>query len=83
MQTASLLNSYTRRILQPEICLRTCIFDDECNDMSFNTQCIKHSKLGSLSLNDIIYDLIIPLIPLRRTSEVYNSQKHTTVQKSG
>ena len=42
--------------------------------MSFNTQCIKHSNLGSLSLNDIAYDLIIPLIPLRETLEIHNSQ---------
>ena len=47
--------------------------------MSFNTQCIKHSKLGSLSLNDIIYDLIILLIPLRETRKyktVKNNQQY-------
>ena len=50
--------------------------------MSFNTQCIKHSKIGSLPLNDIIYDLIIPLIPLRETSEIHNSQNNQTTQNS-
>ena len=50
--------------------------------MSFNTQCIKHSKLGSLSLNDIVYDLIILLIPLREISEIHNSQNNQTIKKS-